>query len=1343
MNMGTKVLPIFPDDMGYSDSVAALLDSKKSLVLGILEEHFGDIVRDVADFLLNNANVTLTHLVRSFGSVAGDQKLSADEVHFALRQLLRHGYLLVEAPPSNFANSKEERANELELAGELNSGKKQASPYLYSINIDQVMHRMRFGRALSVAFHNTDAQNLGVLILEEMMEKGRVTYEHLESLVQGHIDSELRTSSSQGGGMVGGDLLSKAKEGMKNFKTTFCEAFDKLVKRQMVMQVPYLKPVPQRPTAIKHKGRKKKKDKDVEDADTDDDDVTDNEDPAGLTFSKSLPESRSGRHERSRKADRTATAPKTPRKENVGATDGSTPENGTSSGETTTQRIRRATTEKRRALRAMLRKVGRLSQAASQRGARKKSGVGELSFAQRLAITAALTTGEHKGTSTGFGPVSSEAIVDPSHVGGSRGEARRGTSSILSVGVQLLDREAAQAAEEDDNDDMQGTSTPYDSDAEEAAARSGTKRDEGDVSEYNTKRARVDSDNGGTHTLHPLLLAGSSSSAESGNGAGIISNSSSAGAARSASSSGSAKTSGKGKKNVKVAKTATKTTKWNHENAAKLALARAETLSVGAAAAFAARSGVASKDSAENDGGDAVETNAIEEEYLDGDDTESDEEGAYSDTSDPFYFNSQASSSSSSSSHSRSGMDGSSPSMWTVNFSQVIREERNRLVLEYVRNKTEVPLWHPQLDASGLPSQPRSRPENKYEGNQAAARVVFAMLEASMDKENRQAFARRADHYQLEIVEDDKDIERARSKAEIEAKKEFNRHKRRALKENKEKGGGGAGGLLLDSSNGGPLDDEDDLISSRVEAAEALAIGEKRLFKAAKFAMDAEGRPLDYASIAQYEHSLPAHQRTLAPGLDASLNLFHLSGDERGVGRYMLPPRTQYYAAMKVFELLRQSRYDMFVRQKRQARVAEVNTNAITAIVTSSTAPNAASDRAKATASASQDSFPGSSGATKPEEGDRLSPLALDSVQQVLRYLLKHNIVQDRTKASSSATAAASSSSTASKLPPSLMTAESVYSVTVEDIITRLKHKVVADTSASRYGVDGRSLVQLLLSKGHWYEQSTLANLAIIRDRQASTLLYRLFKDDWAEFKDISRRNDFSPQSTTYYWRADRQHIVNKILQHSYKAMSNLRIIRAEIIRTGGLCLDGAGGADSQAGNSINPRLPSGNSGADLRKWESMKSPTPSLVGPDSPRHGALSMSGGKPSGLPAGGGVDSGLKQKILGTRMYTRNLEQYFTATLQYNMHQEVAKGVIERQDAVARAGTLAPPVRSRPKGNGGASSSQERQGSPTFVSENAEAKIAQLQRGTARGLEIALARIDQALYNLDTTIMLLELM
>ena len=116
--MGATVLPIFPNNMGYSDSMAALLDSKKSLVLSILEEHFGDIVRDVAYFLLNTANVTLALLVRSFGSMSNEEHLSAEEAHFALRQLMRHGYLLVEAPPSNFANTKEQRANELELAGE-------------------------------------------------------------------------------------------------------------------------------------------------------------------------------------------------------------------------------------------------------------------------------------------------------------------------------------------------------------------------------------------------------------------------------------------------------------------------------------------------------------------------------------------------------------------------------------------------------------------------------------------------------------------------------------------------------------------------------------------------------------------------------------------------------------------------------------------------------------------------------------------------------------------------------------------------------------------------------------------------------------------------------------------------------------------------------------------------------------------------------------------------------------------------------------------------------------------------------------------------------------------------
>ena len=164
-----------------------------------------------------------------------------------------------------------------------------------------------------------------------------------------------------------------------------------------------------------------------------------------------------------------------------------------------------------------------------------------------------------------------------------------------------------------------------------------------------------------------------------------------------------------------------------------------------------------------------------------------------------------------------------------------------------------------------------------------------------------------------------------------------------------------------------------------------------------------------------------------------------------------------------------------------------------------------------------------------------------------------------------------------------------------------------------------------------------------------------------------------------------------------------------------------------------------------------MKSLSPNLVSPDYSRQDGLKNPGWRANDGAAGGGVlgmksptVGGSKQKILSPRMYTRNLEQYFTATLQYNMHHEVAMGVIERQDAYARAGTLISPKRHRlVKGGKSGNQSQERQASPTFASENLDAKTIQLQKGTPRGLEIALARLDQALYNLDTTIMLLELM
>ena len=572
--------------------MTALLDSKKALVLSILEEHFGDIVRDVAHFLLNTANVTLTYLIRSFGDAADEQQhLSANEVHFALRQLLRHGYLLVETPPSNFKNSKEERASELELVGELNSGKNRQLPYLYSINIDQVLHRLRFGRAVEIVFHNTEAQNMGVLLLEEVLEKGRVTIDHLESLVKARMEEELGYLHEASGE----DEVSSTEVGMKNFKTTFLETFDRLVKRQIIMQAPYLKPITQRSTAMKHKSAKsvkKKKQNDGEGENSEDDDFTDDENSEILTTD--LPLSRNGKEGSQNKSNgaRVNSAAKSSEVA-CGHSPGTSLGNlGTNKGTTAVQRIRRATSEKRRALRALLYDATSSSSKIMKKTSntddnkRRTRGSTSLTFTQRLALTAALTTGEHKGTSTGFGPVSAEVLVDPSR--------NKKAPSILREGIQMLDK-AINGIQGKEEEGVPSMDTPYNSDTEDSIDEQNNngnrKRDGENDDERSSKRAKASSHDEDTSIFHHLLLKGTANSTVTGSdatGQKSATASNAVPADTTIESKVSRKVSAKGKKSVKEAKATVKqTTKWKPESAAKLAQIRAETLTIGEAAVIA------------------------------------------------------------------------------------------------------------------------------------------------------------------------------------------------------------------------------------------------------------------------------------------------------------------------------------------------------------------------------------------------------------------------------------------------------------------------------------------------------------------------------------------------------------------------------------------------------------------------------------------------------------------------------------------------------------------------------------------------------------------------------------
>jgi len=69
--------------------------------------------------------------------------------------------------------------------------------------------------------------------------------------------------------------------------------------------------------------------------------------------------------------------------------------------------------------------------------------------------------------------------------------------------------------------------------------------------------------------------------------------------------------------------------------------------------------------------------------------------------------------------------------------------------------------------------------------------------------------------------------------------------------------------------------------------------------------------------------------------------------------------------------------------------------------------------------------------------------------------------------------------------------------------------------------------------------------MAIIPPRDARELIYKLYRERWVDYQEISKRSDFNPASTYYFWTLDRDKIVTNLLSNTYKSMINLRLRKA------------------------------------------------------------------------------------------------------------------------------------------------------------------------------------------------------
>jgi hypothetical protein len=262
-------------------------------------------------------------------------------------------------------------------------------------------------------------------------------------------------------------------------------------------------------------------------------------------------------------------------------------------------------------------------------------------------------------------------------------------------------------------------------------------------------------------------------------------------------------------------------------------------------------------------------------------------------------------------------------------------------------------------------------------------------------------------------------------------------------------------------------------------------------------------------------------------------------------------------------------------------------------------------------------------------------------------------------------------------------------------IISTLQRKTVTSIARTRYGIHAARLVELMLSKNEWTEQNMLGDVAIMPARDAREKLYLLYRDKWVDYKEVSKRSDYNPQSAFYFWKIDYTHIKGMVLDHCYHAMLNLRLKRESILKEAwhrdlearALRLYrtvSASDEPSTSGKAASPIADAAKLVGDAHAAKDVHSTEESVI----------SLSAGSSKGVKLENGLEAG------GTGGGGETVNPAALA---------IYRGVLERREELSQAGT-----------------SSTRGGS-----------------GNALGMDVALGRLDLAMFNLDRTIMIMERM
>lgn len=103
-----------------------------------------------------------------------------------------------------------------------------------------------------------------------------------------------------------------------------------------------------------------------------------------------------------------------------------------------------------------------------------------------------------------------------------------------------------------------------------------------------------------------------------------------------------------------------------------------------------------------------------------------------------------------------------------------------------------------------------------------------------------------------------------------------------------------------------------------------------------------------------------------------------------------------------------------------------------------------------------------------------------------------------------------------------------------------MRRRLIHAIAEERFGYQSARIVELLQCK-NYLEQQKISDMAILPAKEGRERLYDLYQHHWVDYMEVSKRGDFNPANTFYFWTLSREKLVESLLDAQYGTVYNLR----------------------------------------------------------------------------------------------------------------------------------------------------------------------------------------------------------